>query len=94
MTSFGLARPLGEAAHTSHNATATRLAKAHGQTPASNPTVMWVSSNVLKICMQNKHCQLQVVNTAQRDPPGGHIFLHASTLDYFVHESEPSSVDF
>ena len=29
-----------------------RLAKAHGKKATPNPTVMWVCSNVMKICMQ------------------------------------------
>ena len=33
-------------------ATVTRLAEAHGKKPKSNPTVMWVSKNVMQICMQ------------------------------------------
>jgi ribosomal protein L18 len=49
--------------------------------------------NLLKICMQNKHCQLQVVNTAQRDPPGGHIFLHASTREKVLKLTLPNLSD-
>ena len=35
--------------------------------------------NLLKICLQNRAISLQVVNTAKREPAGGHIFLHATT---------------
>ena len=49
--------------------------------------------NLLKICLQNKHCQLQVVNTARRDPPGGHIFLHASTREKVLKLTLPNLSD-
>ena len=37
---------------------------------------VWIERNLLKICLQNRNCSLQVVNTKS-----GHIYLHASTRE-------------
>lgn len=40
---------------------------------------VWAERNLLKICLQNRNCSLQVVNTKS-----GHIHLHASTREQEV----------
>ena len=49
--------------------------------------------NLLKICLQNRAISLQVVNTAKREPPGGHIFLHATTNEKLLKLTLPNTSD-
>ena len=49
--------------------------------------------NLLKICLQNRAISLQVVNTAKREPAGGHIFLHATTNEKLLKLTLPNTSD-
>jgi ribosomal protein L18 len=69
------------------NATKTLVPMAKGKIM----TRIFGERNLLKICLQNRAVSLQVVNTAKREPAGGHIFLHATTNEKLLKLTLPNT---
>jgi len=69
------------------NATKTLIPMAKGKIM----TRIFGERNLLKICLQNRAISLQVVNTAKREPAGGHIFLHATTNEKLLKLTLPNT---